>query len=148
MRAGYAAAAAAIAALSACALHEAPSPPQQVVSSAIGGTTWMLRELDGQRVPGGQFPAATLTFAKDGTLGGTSACNRAGSGLRWDPGRIMRVEGAPTIMTVAGCPDQQTMEFGGRFWGRMEQAGTWIRDGATLWITFADGSRARLASHS
>lgn len=141
--AGYAVAL--LAPLGACAAHEAPSPPERVASAAISGTTWTLRELDGQLAPDGQFPAATLTFAEDGILGGTSACNRIGGGLRWGPGRIERIENAPTVMTAAGCPDEQSMEVGGRFWGRMEQARTWTRDGATLWIAFADGSRARLA---
>lgn len=138
-------AAAALAALGACLAHEAPSPPRQVLSAAIGGTTWTLRELDGQRPPDGRSPAATLIFVADGTLHGTSACNHVGGGFRWRPGRIERIENAPTIMTVVGCRDRPSTEFGGRFWGRMEQAGTWTRDGAILWITFADGSRARLA---
>lgn len=143
MRVSYAAAALAL--LGACAGHEAPSPPQRVMSVAISGTTWTLRELDGQRAPSGPSPAAMLTFAEDGTLHGTSSCNRVGGGLRWGPGRIERIENAPTVMTAAGCPDQQGMEVGGRFWDRMEQTGTWTRDGAILWVAFVDGSRARLA---
>lgn len=117
----------------------------RIIPGSIGGTTWTLRELDRQRAPGGGSSAATLTFASDGSIGGTSACNDVGGGLRWRPGHFEQIIDAGSIMTLVGCPDQQSVEFGGRFWGRMTQARTWTRDGARLWVTFADGSRAGLA---
>lgn len=119
----------------------------RVVPGAIGGTTWTLRELDGQRVPDGPSPAATLTFGPDNRVGGTNACNDVSAGIKWREGRF-ETPPAPyneTMTTLMGCSKTPNSAFGDRFWIRLGDARTWTRDGATLWITFADGSRAGLS---
>jgi heat shock protein HslJ len=119
----------------------------RIVPTAIGGTTWTVRELDGQRAPDGASPAATLTFGEQGTISGTNACNDVGGGIRWRDGRFEKPENDYDLplSTLIGCPEPSSSEFGAKFWSRMTQAQTWTRDGATLWITFTDGSRAGLA---
>ncbi|PAX08992.1 META domain-containing protein [Sphingomonas lenta] len=118
----------------------------RIMPAAIAGTTWALRELDRQRAPDGPYPAATLTFRESGTFGGTNACNDVGGGSRWHRGWFERPADAYAVplSTVIGCPEPSIGEVGAKFWSRMRQARTWARDGGTLWITFADGSRAGL----
>lgn len=119
----------------------------RIVPAAIAGTTWALRELDRTRAPDEPYPAATLTFGENGTISGTNACNDVGGGVRWREGHFEKPANDYDLplSTLIGCPEPSIGEVGARFWSRMTQARTWTRDGATLWITFADGSRAGLA---
>ena len=124
-------------------------------SSGLANTTWVLRGLQGRPAPDGRSPAATITFASDGTFGGTSSCNDVSSGpdRRWQSGAarttgqfIFNEATGPIsgIQTVMGCPDPTAGEMGGAFWQAMRGAVSWRREGERLIIEFKDGSHAML----
>lgn len=117
-----------------------------VAPETIEGTTWTLRELNGQAAPDGPSPAATVTFVAGGAFIGTTACNDTSGGIRWRrDGRFEHARGAGPITTLAGCMGRDAMAFGGRFWGKIPEAVSWTRRGSTLTIRFADGTGAGLA---
>ena len=111
--------------------------------ASMGDTYWELMRIGSEAAPQGRSPAAVLAFARDGGLGGTLACNDGGIETRWTAeGGFTR--GPPGFMqTAIGCMDAAEA-FGRRFWNAMPTARAWRRDGARLYITFADGTEAEL----
>ena len=119
-----------------------------VLEEPVAGSTWELVMFEGSMVPAARPPAATLSFCRDGSVGGTAACNQGGSPLMWQERRFALPSGPNTapfpVFTVMRCRDDQSSALGHRFWQRMMRARTWTRDGHRLTIGFADGSSAVL----
>ena len=112
--------------------------------TAVGDTIWELVRLGGQDAPDGRSPAATLIWGARGSLGGTLACNDGGIRTTWIANGGF-APGPPGFeQTAMGCNDPAGEAFGMRFWRGMMTATAWRRDGARLFITFADGTEAEL----
>lgn len=112
---------------------------------------WALRDFDGREVPATRPEAATIQFATDRTVRGTSACNHVGGEeIFWQgeprdrEGTFRRDVAGVTITTAMGCADRSRMILGNRFWEGMVHATTWSIEGKTLTIRLDDGSVARL----
>ncbi len=112
--------------------------------AAIGDTYWELMRIGDEAAPQGRSPAAVLTFGRDGGLGGTLACNDGGIRRRWTESGGFAGRAVGFEQTAMGCNDPAGEAVGMRFWGGMMTATAWRRDGARLFITFADGTQAEL----
>lgn len=131
-----------------CSDNRAKDTGTKPVDETIAKTNWELVALDGAQVPTTKPAAATISFGRDGSIGGTAACNEGGSPMRWHQGRFAispNVNTVPLpIFTAMRCLDDASSELGNRFWNRMMTAQTWVRDGRTLKIGFKDGRTASL----
>ena len=78
---------------------------------------WNVAEIDGAAVPDGA--AVNATFSADGTVGGTSGCNRYGGDYRYGKGLITIGQ---TVMTEMACVDDGRMELEARFHNRFSGA--------------------------
>jgi heat shock protein HslJ len=115
----------------------------RVTSADVRGTHWQVVQLAGKAAPAGGAPTV-FTFAEDGRVGGSLACNDVGIGARWTDNGFQHPSGQPFIEgTAVGCqgPD---VHFGNRFWSAMHQAVSWHREGTRLRIRFADRTDAEL----
>lgn len=106
-------------------------------------TYWELMRIGSDAAPQGRSPAAVLAFGRDGRLGGTLGCNDGGIETRWTEGGGFTAGPPGFMQTAIGCTDAAEA-FGRRFWNAMPTARSWRRDGARLFVTFADGSEAEL----
>ncbi|MGZ8282743.1 MAG: META domain-containing protein [Allosphingosinicella sp.] len=113
-------------------------------ATAIAGTVWELVRLGAEAAPAARSPAATLTFAPDGRLGGTLACNDGGLATKWTPGGgfVRRPDGF--VSTQMGCGEPAAEAFGARFWQGLAGARSWRREGERLMVTLADRTEAEL----
>jgi heat shock protein HslJ len=109
----------------------------------MGDTYWELLRMGSEAAPQGRSPAAVLTFGRDGSLGGTLACNDGGIETRWTEAGGFTAGRPGFTQTAIGCADAAEA-FGRRFWEAMPTARSWRREGARLLVTFADGTEAEL----
>lgn len=109
----------------------------------IAGSWWELLRIGADRASAGRAPNI-LHFGRNGGVGGTLSCNDGGIRSTWTDGGGF-APGAPGFeQTAVGCNDPAGEAFGRRFWGGMETARRWRREGDRLYITFADGTEAEL----
>jgi hypothetical protein len=111
----------------------------------IADTRWELVRLGTETMPADRSPAATMSFATDGRVGGSHVCNSIGTWMRWRPdGSFTRTPGEPAFVgTQIGCYGPGHA-IGQRFWTLVSTARSWRRDGERLFVTGADGEVAEL----
>lgn len=110
----------------------------------IGDTWWELLRIGHDAAPSGRAPAAILHLGRNGSLGGTLSCNDGGVRTMWTGGGGFLPVGTGFESTAVGCSDPAGEAFGRRFWGGMETARSWRREGDRLFVTFTDGTEAEL----
>jgi hypothetical protein len=110
----------------------------------MAGTVWELVRIGAEAAPQGRSPAAVLVWGANGGLGGTLACNDGGIRATWTPNGGFAAGSPGFEQTAMGCNDPAAESFGRRFWGGLETARSWRRDGDRLRIAFADGGEAEL----
>ena len=113
-------------------------------ATRIAGTWWELLRIGAEPAPPGRAPAVILHLGSNGSLGGTLSCNDGGIRTRWTGDGGFRPGPAGFESTAVGCNDPAGEAYGRRFWGGLETARGWRRDGDRLFITFGDGSEAEL----
>ena len=111
---------------------------------AMAGTVWRLVRIGAEDAPQGRSPPATLIFGRDGSVGGTLACNDGGLRRRWTESGGFTGMADGFEQTAMGCNEPRVEGFGGRFWTGMMTATAWHREGARVYVTFADGREAEL----
>lgn len=109
----------------------------------IAGTTWMVTRINGESSPMTNPPAATLTFAQDGRLGGTFNCNDGGLEGTWSD-ETFEIKSRDIEQTAMGCPDSPNSAMAETFWSNLPNATGWTRDGDEMIIQFKDGATATL----
>ena len=111
----------------------------------MAGTVWQLVRIGAERAPEGRSPPAILIFGRDGSVGGTLACNDGGlRHRRWTSKGEFTGFDEGFEQTAMGCPDSRVVGFGDRFWSGMMTATRWRREHARLYVMFADGTEAEL----
>ena len=112
--------------------------------ASIGGTYWELMRIGSEAAPEGRSPPAILFLGRDGSRGGTLACNDGGIRTRWTQAGEF-VAGPPGFeQTAMGCNDPAVEAFGTRFWQGLMTARSWRRQASRLRIIFTDGTEAEL----
>jgi heat shock protein HslJ len=102
----------------------ATAPATNVSQDGLVNTTWTVKTINGVAV----LPAArpTLTFAQDGTVGGSASCNQYSGPFRLDGDRIAIGELASTLMLCDGEVGAQETAF----LGALRASQTWRISGA------------------
>ena len=112
--------------------------------SALAGSTWELVRLGNEVAPRSRTPPAVVTFAPDGSVHGSEACNDTGGTVRWTDRGFAPTREEGRERTAMGCGDERAVAFGDRFWSLLREARTWRRVGESLLIQLRDGSEAEL----
>ncbi|HSN43746.1 MAG TPA: META domain-containing protein, partial [Propionibacteriaceae bacterium] len=110
-----------------------PSPPAELTS--LSGTAWVLDILGGK--PAVEATTATARFAADGTISGSSGCNRY-SGPFSTSGNAIKV--GDLASTMMACGDDDIMAQEKSFLDALSTASTFSVDEATLTLADRDGT--------
>lgn len=120
--------------LAACAAPTPTPTPEPAPVTGLGGTSWTLTELDGAAPEAGS--PATLEFLADGSVAGTTGCNRYFGGFTADAASLTFGQMGSTKMAC----EPALMEQENRYLEVIGRAASYAVAGDTLTITADDGA--------
>ena len=95
----------------------------------LGGTSWVLTELQGKPVASPPFP--TLIF-KGGQVSGNASCNSFGGSYQRGLGEALKF--GPLMSTLMACLDSSAMEQEGKYLGVLGQVAKYRVDNGQLYL--------------
>lgn len=113
----------------------AEEPTMETNSNPLAGTSWILKELDGAAPAEGGRDQANLEFLADGSIAGTTGCNRYFGPFSVDGETITTGQLGSTMMACA----EPLMAQEQTFLAILGSAASYTLADDTLTITAADG---------
>lgn len=114
--------------------------PQAGVSVSVGriaDRTWEPRVIDGQGVPAGS--GLSLSVGSDGTVAGSTGCNRFTGTAEMDAGELTL---GPLVVTEMACADPSAMERESAWLKALGEVRWFVVTPQGLWLSREDGTVA------